>query len=372
MRSGGLGGGFGAADLDQDDRLGERHFAGGGKERARVADRLHVHHDRAGVGIVAELVDKIAPADIKHRAERHESAEADILAQAPIQHGGAERAALAEEGHPAGLGHAGRKRGVQLRARRHDTEAIRADDPDASLPGGREDLLLQRGAFRADFLEAGRDDHDAFDTGLGTFAHERRHRGRRRHDDHEVRHLRQRLDTWIGLEPEHGGALGVDRKDRAGETGGREILEDRAADAAGILGGADERDRARGKERLQGMPPSASHQIVNVLGLTRGSCAWIVFGFRCHEMPFKYAASFSRRRQPDHAILAQDLPTNGQWRTADLNTVSKTIGDRLATKLGRAVETVTKALRIGATGVCFRKPSPIAPRDYRGGRPPPA
>ena len=32
--------------FDDDDRLGERHFARRRKERTRIADRFHVDHDR--------------------------------------------------------------------------------------------------------------------------------------------------------------------------------------------------------------------------------------------------------------------------------------------------------------------------------------
>ena len=50
-----------------------------------------------GVRVVAEVVDQVAPADVEHRADRDEGAEADVSSQAPVEDGGAERAALAEE-----------------------------------------------------------------------------------------------------------------------------------------------------------------------------------------------------------------------------------------------------------------------------------
>ena len=48
-------------------------------------------------GIVAEVVDQVAPADVQHGADGDEGAEADHLPQAPVQDGRAERAALAEK-----------------------------------------------------------------------------------------------------------------------------------------------------------------------------------------------------------------------------------------------------------------------------------
>ena len=45
MGRGGFGGLLGAPGFDDDDRLGERDFARGGEEGARVAHRFHVHED---------------------------------------------------------------------------------------------------------------------------------------------------------------------------------------------------------------------------------------------------------------------------------------------------------------------------------------
>ena len=95
---GGFGGGVGATDFDDNDGLGQRHFARGGEESARVADGFHVANNAPGMRVVAEIVDEIAPADIEHRANRDEAAEADVFLEAPVEDGRAERAALADEG----------------------------------------------------------------------------------------------------------------------------------------------------------------------------------------------------------------------------------------------------------------------------------
>ena len=88
-----------SARLHDDDRLRARDLARRGEEGARVADGLHVQDDRVGLGVVAEMVDEVAPADVGHRAERDDAAEADALAQAPVEDRGDERAALADERH---------------------------------------------------------------------------------------------------------------------------------------------------------------------------------------------------------------------------------------------------------------------------------
>ena len=106
-----------APRFDDDDGLGQRHFARGREKRPGVADRLHIDDDAFGVRIVAEMVDQIPPAHIEHRAEGGKHAEADVFLQAPVQNRRAERAALADEGHAAGSRHVRREGGVEFRAR---------------------------------------------------------------------------------------------------------------------------------------------------------------------------------------------------------------------------------------------------------------
>ena len=69
MRRRGLRGSFGAAGLNHDDGLGEGDLAGGGQERARIADRFHVEDDAARARVVSEVIDKVAPTHIEHRAD---------------------------------------------------------------------------------------------------------------------------------------------------------------------------------------------------------------------------------------------------------------------------------------------------------------
>jgi hypothetical protein len=76
VRGRGPGGLLGATGLDDDDRLGERHLPRGRQEGARVADRLHVDDDALRARVVAEVVDDVAPADVEHRAEGGDGAEA--------------------------------------------------------------------------------------------------------------------------------------------------------------------------------------------------------------------------------------------------------------------------------------------------------
>src|SRR5687768_6272856 len=87
----------GAPSLDDDNRLAEGDFTRSRQERASIAYRFHVDDDAVRLRVIAEVINQVAPADIKHGANRDESAEADVFLKAPVENRCAERAALADE-----------------------------------------------------------------------------------------------------------------------------------------------------------------------------------------------------------------------------------------------------------------------------------
>ena len=143
--------------LDDDDRLGQRDLARGRQEGARVADRLHVDDDAGRVRVVAEVVDDVAPADVEHRAERDDRAEAHVLGRAPVEHGGEQRAALADEADRPGAAMPAAKVafrppiGFITPRQLGPTTRIPSRAPRPGPP-------LELRALRADLLEPGRDD----------------------------------------------------------------------------------------------------------------------------------------------------------------------------------------------------------------------
>ncbi len=70
-----------------------------------------------GFFVFAEEGEEIAPADVEHGAGGNDGAEADVLGEAPIENGGEERAALAEEGDAAGAGDVVGEGGVEAEPR---------------------------------------------------------------------------------------------------------------------------------------------------------------------------------------------------------------------------------------------------------------
>ncbi len=95
------------------------------------------------------------------------------------------------------------------------------------------------------------------------------HRRRGRDDDRQVDRLGHRLIVGIRLDAQHVGPLGVDRIDRAAERVADQVPEDGPADAAGLLGGADHRDRARREDRIERQPRLGRHRRIGVLGRHR-------------------------------------------------------------------------------------------------------
>mmetsp|Transcript_41226 Transcript_41226/g.119391 ORF Transcript_41226/g.119391 Transcript_41226/m.119391 type:complete len:325 (-) Transcript_41226:539-1513(-) len=121
------------AALDDDDRLRQTRLASGRQELPGVADGLHVKHDALGAGVIGQIIDHVTKIHIHHGADADHRAEADMLADAPVEHGGDHCTALADECDAAGRGHEVRERGVQTGRRAHQAQAIRPHDPEITL-----------------------------------------------------------------------------------------------------------------------------------------------------------------------------------------------------------------------------------------------
>ena len=206
-----------------------------------VADRLHVDDDAVGAGIAAEVVHQVAPVDVEHGADGDEGAEADILAQAPIEHGGTKCAALADEGDVARPRHGVREGRVQAAHRIHHAQTVRTDQAHLAA-NDLGDLALQLLAMLAEFLEAGGDDDARGNPQLHRLSDEVGHGVGRRGHHYQIHFVRQLAHVGIGLDSQHVGALGVHRKHGAAEGAAQQVPQHRAAHAARALGGADHGD----------------------------------------------------------------------------------------------------------------------------------
>ena len=176
-----------------------------------------------------------------------------ISRKRPVEHGGAERAGLADEGDVAAAGDAGGEGGVDAADGVHHAQAVRADEAHVAAPGMGQHLALEFSARGAGFLEARRNDHRAGNAEVGRFADDARDDRGGRGDDDQVGLLRQVGEFGIGLDAQHAGPRGVDRVDRPAERRVHQVPQDGAADAADLFGGADHGDRLGHEDGIQGM-----------------------------------------------------------------------------------------------------------------------
>ena len=157
--------------------------------------------------IVAQIVDEIAPADVEHRADRDEGAEADVLAQAPVEHRRAQRAALADEADVPGLAIAAANVAFRpvtgLMTPRQLGPMMRIGPRRASSRTSRSSATPA-----ARLLEARRDDDRACHRRRRTRGR-CRHARRRRDDDGEIDRIGYGVDRGIRLDPEHAARCGL-------------------------------------------------------------------------------------------------------------------------------------------------------------------
>ena len=139
--------------------------------------------------IVAQVVDQVSPADVQHRADRDERTESDVHAQAPVEDGSTQCAALAQEADCSWPGVLGCECRVQAPMWAHHAQAVGPDQSHPALPGLLEHLALELGPLRTDLLEPRRDDDGPFDPGLDTVADHLGHRRRGRDDHGQVNRL---------------------------------------------------------------------------------------------------------------------------------------------------------------------------------------
>ncbi len=170
--------------------------------------------------------------------------------QAPVEDRGAQRAALADEGHVAGTRDGVSEGGVQAAQRIHHAQAVGADEPHLAFDQ-LGNAALQLFTMFAKLFEAGGDHDAAGDAQLDGFRDEVGHAVGGSGHDHQVRPLRQFADAGVRLDSQDVGALGVDRIHGAAEGAAQQVPQHGTADAAGTLGSSDERYALGHKQRVK-------------------------------------------------------------------------------------------------------------------------
>jgi hypothetical protein len=156
---------------------------------------------------------------------------------------------LRHQGELPGPRRGAREGGVQAAVGAHDAQAVGAQDSHASQPRCLENILLECAAFGPGFTEtAGEHYRGSYSRRAGVLD-DPRHGARRRDDDRQVGRLRQVRQPTVRALAENFAVLGIDRVELAAQSARREVAVHDGAERALALGGADQRDAARGQQR---------------------------------------------------------------------------------------------------------------------------
>src|ERR1019366_10014088 len=177
----------------------------------------HSFPTRRSSDLVAQVIDQVAPAYIEHGADRNKGAEAHHFTQAPIQNGGAKRAALADEAYIAGARDGGGEGRIEPRERAHHAQAVGTDDAYVAAARLQQGLALQFESGRTDLLEARRNHDGGLDAFLRALVDNTGHGGRRCHDHGQIHLLGYLRDMLVGLDAKYTRPLGIDRENRTAE-----------------------------------------------------------------------------------------------------------------------------------------------------------
>ena len=240
-----------AAALHREDRLLACESAGDPGELARVAERLEVHQDEVGAGVVLPPLEQVVGRDVRLVADRDEGRDADASFLGPFEQRQPERARLRREADAAG-GECARGEGrVHGHGRRRDAEAVGADEARAVRPHECEQLLLARTTLHSGLGESGGDHAER-----ARAAPKRRLGGVEdavagQADHAEIDRVRDVLDRGVGAHAGDRGARPVDRICSTGEAAGQNVAEELSADRAALRRCADHGHGARLEERSQ-------------------------------------------------------------------------------------------------------------------------
>ncbi len=176
------------ARLDRDDRLAHRQLPSDAGELTRVAERLQVQPDRAGLVVVDEVLHEVVAGDVDTVARRGEHRHAQPTARSRGEESDAETPTLAEqsEGPRVGCvaGDRGREPGIGVVV--EQAEGVGTDDTHAVVAGAAEQLALTLLTLGARLGEPGGEHEQGLDPGLGTVVDDAEHPLGRNGDDGHV------------------------------------------------------------------------------------------------------------------------------------------------------------------------------------------
>src|SRR5205823_125940 len=167
--------------------------------------------------------------DVEHGADADKAGEAKVFRAGPVENGRADGPRLAQERDAARFGHTGGKRGIEVRGRMDDAEAVGPDDAHLAT-GDVTDPPFEFSPLGAQLREPGRDDDGRADALPDALLDDGRHRGRGRGDDGQVHYLGQRGNVLVAAHAVDGMAFGIDRVDDSAEGIFKKVAYEDAAD----------------------------------------------------------------------------------------------------------------------------------------------
>ena len=215
------------------------------------------------MGIVAKIINKIAPAHIEHRAGGNDGAEAHLLAPAPVQNRGLQRAALAQKRDAPFMRHRICEGRIQPDRRVHESHAVRPQQAQRTSSQMSLNFFFQMSAQISLLAKSGGDHDRRFHARVHALADQLRH-GLRRRDNHRQVHAPANLaDALDGFYSQHFLMAGIDGVQFDRGLALQQIGEHAAAHGSGSIGGADHSGRSRNEKRFQPRPRWTGQRLRN-------------------------------------------------------------------------------------------------------------
>ena len=242
-----------ATRLHHDDRLDPAHGPRDSREPARIPERLEVEKDDPRRLVSLPVLEQVVAGDVDLVPHADEGRDAQVTLPREGEHGETQCAALGHHRDAPAQREGRRDRSVEAHARIgiHQPHGVGTDHAHSVVSNLFEQLLLQGAALGARFRESRRDDDERPDARDGAVVHRFQHRVARRHDDREIRSIRDLPSGREGRPGRHGGQRRARGIDRACESALGQRLENAQAGGGGIAGRAYDREGPRPEERPQ-------------------------------------------------------------------------------------------------------------------------
>src|SRR5579864_2137218 len=203
------------------------------------------------MGIVAKMIDEIAPADVEHGACGDDGAEADVFTLAPVEDGSLQRAALAQECDAAFLGQRLCEGGIQADGWIHESHTVGSNQSQGSAAQMFFYFFFQFRAVLTLLAEARRDHDGGLHSRVDTLSNDLWDCPRGRDYESQVHFPGNLADALYGLKSQNLGMAGGNSMNFDGKLTLQEIRKNTAAYRAFAICSANHSCRTGQKQRVK-------------------------------------------------------------------------------------------------------------------------